>query len=60
MPRYVTQLGESFCCPYRIFFLSEKLLGHTKTFGAVAKEWLMKCKNFFYTTDIKNVSGYWK
>jgi hypothetical protein len=31
------------------------VLGHTKTFGALAKEWLMKCKTSFYQRMKKNV-----
>jgi len=58
MPRYVTQLGESFCCPSLIFFKNGNFLGHTKTFGALAKEWLMKCKTSFLPPNENNSSLY--
>ena len=63
---YNTQLcntawGKVFVALTSIFsFETKTVLGRTKTFGALAKEWLMKCKTSFLPPNEKKCSRYYK
>jgi hypothetical protein len=49
-------LGKSFFVALTInFFLTVNVLGGAKTFGALAKECLMKYKRFFYHRTKRNI-----
>jgi hypothetical protein len=57
---YNTQLcntawGKVFVAHSNTFLFSTDVVGHTKTFGALAKEWQLECKTSFYQRTKKNV-----